>query len=34
MEELYKQISDYPNYEVSNFGNVRNIFTKRYYLLK
>ena len=29
MEELYKQISDYPNYEVSNFGNVRNIFTKK-----
>lgn len=28
MEEEYKQIELEPNYEVSNFGNVRNIKTK------
>ena len=28
MEEEYKQIELEPNYEVSNFGNVRNIETK------
>lgn len=29
MEEIFKQIPDYPNYEVSNFGNVRNKHTKQ-----
>lgn len=27
--EIYKVISDYPNYEISNLGNVRNIKTGR-----
>lgn len=25
MEEIYVKIEDYPNYEVSNLGNVRRI---------
>ena len=29
MEEEYKSIVDFENYEVSNFGNVRNIKTGR-----
>lgn len=29
MIEVYKTIEDYPNYEVSNLGNVRNIKTGR-----
>lgn len=29
MIEVYKTIEDYPNYEVSNFGSVRNIKTGR-----
>ncbi len=29
MEEVYKTITGFENYEVSNFGNVRNISTKR-----
>lgn len=27
-EEVYKPINNYPQYEVSNFGNVRNIRSK------
>ncbi len=27
--EKYLQIQEFPNYEVSNFGNIRNIRTKR-----
>ena len=27
MEEIYKPIQDYPNYEISNHGNVRNVMT-------
>ena len=27
--EIWKSISDYPNYEVSSFGNVRNIVKQR-----
>lgn len=27
MDEIWKQIKDYPKYEVSNLGNVRNINT-------
>lgn len=27
--EIYKQIQEFANYEISNFGNVRNIKTKR-----
>ena len=27
MEEIYKKIDDYENYEISNMGNVRNINT-------
>lgn len=27
MTEIYKTIDDYPNYEVSNLGNVRNRLT-------
>ena len=29
MEEVYKTIDDYDNYEISNMGNVRNIKTDR-----
>lgn len=29
MDEIWKQIKDYPKYEVSNLGNVRNINTKK-----
>lgn len=29
MEEIYKQIKDFPMYEASNMGNIRNIKTKR-----
>lgn len=29
MEEIYKQIKDYPLYEISNYGNCRNIKTNR-----
>ena len=29
MEEIYKKIDDYDNYEISNLGNVRNINTNR-----
>ena len=29
MEEIYKKIDDYDNYEVSNMGNVRNTNTNR-----
>lgn len=36
MEEIWKEIKDYPNYEVSNFGRVRTLkyfsnVTKKYY---
>ena len=27
MDEIYKKIDDYDNYEISNMGNVRNIVT-------
>lgn len=29
MEERWKPVDDYPNYEVSDFGNVRNVKTNR-----
>jgi hypothetical protein len=29
MEEIWKQITDYPNYSISSFGNVKNITTGR-----
>ena len=29
MEELWLPITDFPNYQVSNFGNVKNIVTNR-----
>jgi hypothetical protein len=29
MDELFKQITNYPNYEISNHGNVRNTKTGR-----
>lgn len=29
MKEIFKRIDDYPNYEVSNFGNVRSIKSKK-----
>lgn len=28
--EIFKQIQDYPNYEISSYGNIRNISTKRF----
>jgi len=28
-EEIYKEIKDFPNYQISNFGNVKNIKTNR-----
>lgn len=28
-EEIWKAVPDYPNYEVSNFGNVRNAASKK-----
>jgi len=28
-EEIYKEIKDFPNYHISNFGNVKNIKTGR-----
>ena len=27
--EIWKRIQSFPNYEVSNFGNVRNVITKK-----
>ena len=32
--EIWKQINDFDNYEVSNFGNVRRKTKKGYHLLK
>lgn len=33
MEEIWKPIKDYPNYEVSNLGNIKNLkFTKERFL--
>lgn len=29
MKEIWKQLEKYPNYEISNFGKVRNIKTNR-----
>ena len=29
MSEIYKSVSEYPNYEVSSLGNVKNIITGR-----
>lgn len=26
--EIWKTITDYPNYQVSNYGNVKNIIVK------
>lgn len=28
-QEIYKKINRYPNYEISNFGNIRNTKTKK-----
>lgn len=32
--EIWKTITDYPNYQVSNYGNVKNIRFKRYLKVK
>lgn len=29
MEEEFKQVANYPNYSISNFGNIKNIKTNR-----
>lgn len=29
MEEVYKPIEGFPNYNVSNFGNVKNVNTNK-----
>lgn len=29
--EIWKTITDYPNYQVSNYGNVKNIRFYKYY---
>ena len=29
MKEIWKDIKDYPNYQVSNLGNVKNIKTNK-----
>ena len=29
MEEVWKDITDFPNYQVSNLGNVKNVRTRR-----
>jgi hypothetical protein len=29
MTELWKQIKDFPNYNISNFGNIKNIITNK-----
>ena len=29
MAEVWKTIDEFPNYEISNFGNIKNIRTKR-----
>ena len=28
-EEIYVNVNDFPNYQISNFGNVKNLFTRR-----
>lgn len=34
MEEVWKKVEGYNNYEVSNMGNVRRLFPKGYHYLK
>ena len=34
MKEVWKDIINYPNYQVSNMGNVRRKTKKGYHLLK
>lgn len=29
MEEIWKQIEEFPNYHISNFGNIKNIITNK-----
>lgn len=29
MEEQWKQIQDFPNYNISSFGNIKNIITDK-----